>query len=143
MITNWWGRQNAAPLKFNPKPSEAVFLFSVKKIGDITPTFPLSLNFFTSLDLVYSRGFLRVRVMGAQGKSHYMNRSVGWLHTQSCFSGVALTTALRLCVRTDPRAWLDMLSQNTCSLPSTVLKQRLKYDLVTTRQIIRMCLVEF
>ena len=23
--TNWWGRQNAAPLKFDPKPSEATF----------------------------------------------------------------------------------------------------------------------
>ena len=23
--TNWWGRQNAAPLKFDPKPSEAAF----------------------------------------------------------------------------------------------------------------------
>ena len=25
MPTNWWGRQNAAPLKFDPKPSEAAF----------------------------------------------------------------------------------------------------------------------
>ena len=23
--TNWWGRQNSAPLKFDPKPSEAAF----------------------------------------------------------------------------------------------------------------------
>ena len=23
--TNWWGRENAAPLKFDPKPSEAAF----------------------------------------------------------------------------------------------------------------------
>ena len=26
MPTNWWGRQNAAGLKFDPKPSEAAFL---------------------------------------------------------------------------------------------------------------------
>ena len=23
--TNWWGRKNAAPLKFDPKPKEAAF----------------------------------------------------------------------------------------------------------------------
>ena len=25
MLTNWWDRQNAAPLKFDPLPSEAAF----------------------------------------------------------------------------------------------------------------------
>ena len=25
MATNWWGRQNATPIKFDPKPSQAVF----------------------------------------------------------------------------------------------------------------------
>ena len=25
MPTNWWGRQNDAPLKFDPKPSEAAY----------------------------------------------------------------------------------------------------------------------
>ena len=25
MPTNWWGRQNAVPLRFDPKPLEAVF----------------------------------------------------------------------------------------------------------------------
>ena len=30
MPTNWWGRQNAAPLKFDPKPSEVAFSASFR-----------------------------------------------------------------------------------------------------------------
>ena len=37
MPTSWWGRQNAAPLKFDPKKSEAAFLavFQTSRNADL------------------------------------------------------------------------------------------------------------
>ena len=43
--TNWWGKKNAAPLKFSPKPSEAPFWTICSKFhkcrpAKLMPTYP-------------------------------------------------------------------------------------------------------